>query len=357
MKRRDFLKAGVGGALALWGLAEKVQEQTVLAAAGREQMPAGRKIDIHAHAILPCFVQGLKKLGIDPAAEEGYPLPSWSEEAHLEFMRQANIDFTVLSPATPHIYNGDEKLSCEVAREINEETAALCRKYPDKFGFVAALPFPSIAGSLAEISYAMDKLGALGVKVPSNAGGIYLGDARWEKIFAELNRRKALVITHPSPARELPRKGTVTGQVMALFEYPADTTRAMINLLASGMLERYPQVRLVVPHCGSFLPYMKQRAKAMFAMLAGMKMMQPVDMEAGMKQLYYDLAGDPLPEAMDMLLKITDESHLLYGSDFPYVPAKVLLGKKNGLDDELASRHWLAKVYCQNSQELIFLSY
>ena len=260
-----------------------------------------------------------------------------------------------MSPATPHIYNGDERLSCEVAREINEETAALCRKYPEKFGFVAALPFPSIEGSIAEISYAMDKLGALGVKVPSNAGGIYLGDARWEKIFAELNRRKALVILHPSPARELPRKGTVTGQVMALFEYPADTTRSVVNLLASGMLERYPHIRLVVPHCGSFLPYMKQRAKAMFAMLAGMQMMQPVDMEAGMQQLYYDLAGDPLPEAMDMLLKITDVSHLLYGSDFPYVPAKVLLGKKTGLDEELAQREWLDKIYCQNSQELINL--
>ena len=355
MKRRDFLKAGIGGAFALWGLAGAVQKERAWAAKGRESLPRGRKIDIHAHAILPSFVQGLKKLGIDAAAEEGYPLPSWSEEAHLDFMRQAHIDYTVLSPATPHIYNGDERLSCEVAREINEETAALCRKYPEKFGFVAALPFPSIEGSLAEISYAMDKLGALGVKVPSNAGGIYLGDARWEKIFAELNRRKALVILHPSPARELPRKGTVTGQVMALFEYPADTTRAVVNLLASGMLERYPQVRLVVPHCGSFLPYMKQRAKAMFAMLAGMQMMQPVDMEAGMQQLYYDLAGDPLPEAMDMLLKITDVSHLLYGSDFPYVPAKVLLGKKTGLDEELAQREWLDKIYCQNSQELINL--
>ena len=355
MKRRDFLKAGIGGAFALWGLAGAVQKERAWAAKGRESLPRGRKIDIHAHAILPSFVQGLKKLGIDAAAEEGYPLPAWSEEAHLDFMRQAHIDYTVLSPATPHIYNGDERLSCEVAREINEETAALCRKYPEKFGFVAALPFPSIEGSLAEISYAMDKLGALGVKVPSNAGGIYLGDARWEKIFAELNRRKALVILHPSPARELPRKGTVTGQVMALFEYPADTTRAVVNLLASGMLERYPHIRLVVPHCGSFLPYMKQRAKAMFAMLAGMQMMQPVDMEAGMKQLYYDLAGDPLPEAMDMLLKITDVSHLLYGSDFPYVPAKVLLGKKTGLDEELAQREWLAKIYCQNSQELINL--
>ena len=239
MKRRDFLKAGIGGAFALWGLGDAMQEKTAMAA-GREALPAGRKIDVHAHAILPSFVQGLKKLGIDAAAEEGYPLPAWSEEAHLEFMRQALIDYTVLSPATPHIYNGDEKLSCEVAREINEETATLCRKYPDKFGFVAALPFPSSEGSIAEIRYAMDKLGALGVKVPSNAGGIYLGDARWEAVFAELNRRQALIILHPSPARELPRKGTVTGQVMALFEYPADTTRAVVFVWSC---------RTVVPSC------------------------------------------------------------------------------------------------------------
>lgn len=50
-----------------------------------------------------------------------------------------------------------------------------------------------------------------------------------------------------------------------------------------------------------------------------------------------------MPEAMDMLLKITDERHLLYGSDFPYVPAKTLLGKKAALDNELANRQWLAK--------------
>ena len=193
MKRRDFLKAGIGGAFALWGLGA-MQEKMAMAAS-RETLPAGRKIDVHAHAILPSFVQGLKKLGIDAAAEEGYPLPAWSEEAHLEFMRQAQIDYTVLSPATPHIYNGDEKLSCEVAREINEETAALCRKYPDKFGFVAALPFPSSEGSIAEIRYAMDKLGALGVKVPSNAGGIYLGmhvgkRFGWQKYITKIRKNQ-----------------------------------------------------------------------------------------------------------------------------------------------------------------------
>jgi len=75
---------------------------------------------------------------------------------------------------------------------------------------------------------------------------------------------------------------------------------------------------------------------------------------AAMQEKTAMAAGDPMPEAMDMLLKITDEGHLLYGSDFPYVPAKALLGKKAALDNELANRQWLVKIYCQNSQELIF---
>lgn len=351
MNRRDFLKTGALGVLALMGAGGLME--TISASPREVKLPHGRKIDIHAHAMLPSYIEGLKELGIDAAVEEGYPLPQWSEEAHLAFMTEAGIDYTVLSLATPHIYNGDERLTCRVARKINEETAALCQKSPDKFGFVAALPFPSIEGSWQEIAYAMDELGALGVKIPSNARGIYLGDERWEKIFAELDRRKALVIVHPSPAPQVPRQGTVTGRVMALFEYPADTTRAMLNLLASGMLERYPRIKLVVPHCGSFLPYMKQRASAMFAMLSSMKMMEPVDMERSMRRLYFDLAGDPMPDALDMLLRITDKEHILYGSDYPYVPAKVLLGKKGALDQELAKREWLEQVYCQNPQKLI----
>lgn len=353
MNRRDFLKAGAFGALAMLGIGKVWDSKAYAAPTGEVKLPSGRKIDIHAHAMLPAYIDGLKKLGIDPMAEEGFPLPQWSADAHLAFMADAGIDYTVLSLATPHIYNGDEQLTCEIARQINVETADLCRQYPDKFGFVATVPFPSIDGSLREIAYAMDKLGALGVKVPSNAQGIYLGDERWEKIFEELNRRKALVIVHPSPAPELPRQGTVTGRVMALYEYPADTTRAMVNLLASGMLARYPQVRVVVPHCGSFLPYMKQRAKAMFQMLAGMKMMEPVDMEQSFSSLYFDLAGDPMPDALPMLLQITDKEHILYGSDYPYVPAKALLGKKAALDQDLAKRGWLEEVYCKNTQRLI----
>ncbi|MBR2215739.1 MAG: amidohydrolase [Selenomonadaceae bacterium] len=360
MKRRDFLKLGGMGAFSLlaMGVLAAGEIPGAMAADRRiakqaVRLPLGRKVDFHSHAILPSYIKGMEELGIDPVAEEGYPLPKWSVEGHLAFMANMGIDYSVLSLPTPHIYRGDTGLSRKVARSINEEMAALCRRYPQQFGFVATLPFPDAEGSLAEIRYSLEELGALGVKVPSNADGVYLGDPKLEEVFAELNRRKALVILHPSPARELPREQVVTGKVMALFEYPADTTRAVLNLLASGTLASNPEIRLVVPHCGSFLPYMKSRAKAMFAMLVNLGMMEPVDVDSCLARLYFDLAGDPMPEAMDMLLAITDTEHIIYGSDYPYVAAPILQKKKAALDIALAERGQLAQVYVQNAESLL----
>ncbi len=345
MNRREFLKLSGAGILAV--------------ALGRFNLAEAKtfslKIDFHAHAILPSYIEGLKKLKIDAQAEEGFPLPKWTADEHLKFMADAGIDFTILSMATPHIYNGaaNEKISIEIAREINEELAALCKKFPDKFGFVAVLPMPSVESSIAEIKYATEKLGALGVKVASNSDGVYLGDEILNPIFEELHKRKSLVILHPSPARMLPREKVVTGKVMALFEYPADTTRAILNLLANGTLEKFSNIKLIVPHCGSFLPYMKQRAGAMFQMLASMDLMPPVNFSAGLKNLYFDLAGDPMPEQMDILLKITSAEKIIYGSDYPYVPVPILLKKKQALDSELAKRNWLEKIYINNAKKIL----
>lgn len=343
LSRREFLKIGGMGALAM--------------ALGKFEVAAakGFKVDFHAHAILPSYVEGLRRLDINAAAEEGFPLPKWSVEAHLQFMNDAGIDYSVLSMPTPHIYNGDKnrQTAREVARAINEELAALCKNYPDKFGFVAVLPTPDVDGAIEEIRYAVEKLGALGVKVASNSDGVYLGDERLDDVFAEINSRRLLTILHPSPARRLPRENVVTGKVMALYEYPADTTRAVLNLLANGTLEKFPQIKFVVPHCGSFLPYMKQRAGAMFQMLAAMNLMPATDISAGLGRLYFDLAGDPMPEEMDILLKISSVDQLIYGSDYPYVLAPILLRKKSALDAELARRNWTTKIYAENAAKLL----
>jgi len=308
---------------------------------------SAKTIDFHAHAILPAYVDALKILKIDAAAEEGFPLPKWSVENHLQFMDEAGIDFTILSMATPHISDKN------AAREINEEFAELCRRFPKKFAFVATLPLPNVESSIEEFKFATEKLGALGVKVASNSDGVYLGDERLDPIFAALNEKNFLVIIHPSPARELPRKNVVTGKVMALFEYPADTTRAVLNLLANGTLEKFPRLKVVVPHCGSFLPYMKQRAGAMFQMLASMNLMEPVNFSASVGKLFFDTAGDPMPEQLDMLLKIASLDKIIFGTDYPYVPAKVILGKKKIFDEEISRRGWTEKIYIDNARALL----
>ena len=77
-------------------------------------------IDFHAHIITPEYKWGLKSLNIDPLAVDGFALPDWSAEAHLEFMREAGIEKSILSSPTPHLLGDDERLTAKIHREVNK---------------------------------------------------------------------------------------------------------------------------------------------------------------------------------------------------------------------------------------------
>lgn len=290
-----------------------------------------RTVDFHAHPVTEAFRLGLAERGIDPIKDDGFPLPAWSAEAHLAFMDEAGIDYTVLSAPTPHIHNGDDEAAYRVARAINEELSSLCKEFANRFAFTAVLPLPCVERAIQETAYAMDKLGAVGVKVATNSNGVYLGDKAFDPLMEELNHRKALVIIHPCRARQRPEK-VITGTVAAIYEYPADTTRAVLNMIANRVMTRYPDIRWIVPHCGSFLPYMLQRFAGVSGILAGMGMMETVDVKTEFAKLYFDIAGDPEPVALDMLRMVAEDSHIVFGSDFPHSPAKVILTKKTHFD-------------------------
>ena len=215
-------------------------------------------VDFHAHPVTDAFRAALSELGIDPMEEDGFPLPKWNAEEHLAFMDEAGIDYAVLSAPVPHIYNGDAEKARKAGHKINEETAEIVRQYPDRFAFAGLVPLPDVEGALEETSYVLGKLGAVGLKVATNMGGIYLVDPLFDPVMEEWNRRKALVIIHPCRARKRP-ENVITGTVAAIYEYPSDTTRAVLNMIANKIMTRFPDIRWVVPHCGSFLPYMLQR--------------------------------------------------------------------------------------------------
>ena len=308
-----------------------------------------RTIDFHAHVLTDAFRDGMAELGIDPLENDGFPLPAWDAEDHIAFMDEAGIDHAILTAPSPHIHNGDDKEALRVAHKVNDEAAEICRAYPDRFSFATCVPLPYVEGAIEETNRALDELGAVGIKVATNNHGIYLGDPTLDPFFEALNERGAMVIMHPCRAEESPRD-CITGGVAAIFEYPTDTTRAVLNMIANRTMSRFPNIRFVVPHCGSFLPYMLQRFKGVAGILASKGMMEPVDVYQEAKGLWFDVAGDPEPVALDMLRMVAPDDHLVYGSDYPHSPAPVVIPKKRSLD---AEERFAAIDFKQNGETLL----
>lgn len=292
------------------------------------------QIDIHCHMIPDSYLEAVKAHGME--MEEGFPIPSWSADAHLKFMDEAGIQTSVLTMPAPQPYFGDGAESAAICRKFNEEAAALKALHPGRFLFCAVLPLPDVNLAVEEAKYALEVLRAEGVKLATNCYGQYLGDPELEPLMAYLNSRKAVVITHPHKPSASNDK-LIAAVPLASYEYLAETTRAVLNMVAHDVMVRYPDLKVVVPHCGSFLPNALPRFRGLLPVMVKQGYMQPVDVDANISRLYFDLAGAPTDDAIESLLTITEPSHILYGSDYPYVAAPALIGAKKSLKARLAS--------------------
>ena len=292
------------------------------------------QIDVHCHMISNAYLEAVKVHGME--MDEGFPIPGWDADAHLQFMDKAGIRTSVLTMPAPQPYFGDGAESAAICRKYNEEAAALKALHPGRFLFCAALPLPDVERALEEAKYALEVLGADGVKLASNSYGQYLGDPELEPLMAYLNSRKAVIITHPHKPSAANDK-LIAAVPLASYEYLAETTRAILNMVAHDVLVRYPELKVVVPHCGSFLPNALPRFKGLLPVMINQGYMQPVDVDANISRLYFDLAGAATDDVIESLLTITEPSHILYGSDYPYVAAPALVGAKKSLEARLAS--------------------
>ncbi|MDO5571147.1 MAG: amidohydrolase family protein [Bacteroidales bacterium] len=312
-------------------------------------------IDIHSHNVIKAQLDVLERH--NALLEETFPLPAWSVEAHIRFMDEAGIKKSLLSMPAPQPYFGDSDECCKVIRRYNQETAELKEKFKDRFIFCASLPLPDVEASISEAIYALDTLKADAIKLPTNSRGQYLGDKELDELMEVLNKRSAVIIIHPH--KPVPVNDSIIQITpLAMYEYPAETTRAVVNMISGNVLARYPNVKVVVPHCGSFLPLAIPRMKAIHQAMLNKGLMEDLDWEENLSKLYYDLAGMPTLEIIKMMLTITTVDHLLYGSDYPYQPSKVLQSNIVKLKDVLASdddlNMWVDDVLYKNAQKLFY---
>ncbi|MDX3452381.1 amidohydrolase family protein [Streptomyces sp. ME02-8801-2C] len=280
------------------------------------------RIDVHQHLIPPERARAMA----GRAAGLGWPAPAWDEASALEMMDRRSIATGMLSYAAPLAAPGDLDGARTGARNVNEYTAELVKNRPDRFGLFAVLPLPDVDGALAEAAHALDELNADGVMVLSNAQGRYLGDPEFEPLWAELDRRSAVVLVHPTAPPGPPDPALPPGP---LVDFPYDTTRTALHLVMCGVPRRHPRIRMILPHAGGFLPYAAHRLA-----LAGHLVPEstPEDLFADLRRFYFDTALAGSPAALPSLLAFANPEHILFGSDFPMLPEEWGAGFDNGLD-------------------------
>ena len=308
VNRRRFLAGlAASGAATLWH-DRRFAAQT--------RPPAAHRIDVHCHFSSPGFIEAIK------ARKTGQmPLMAWTPAKTIEDMDRDGIATSIVSTSEPNVWFGDNEAARRLARECNEYGARLMADYPGRFGVFATLPLPDVDGALREIEYAFDTLKADGACFMSSYQGKYLGDPAFAPVMAELNRRRAVVYTHPFRAEccvNLLPNGRALGITLS-----TETTLTIASVLYSGTAAKFPEIRFIWSHGGGTMPYITGR----FGVNADAKTPElPNGVLFEIQKMYYDTAQAFNEYTLPTFTKLVPLSHMLFGTDYPFARGETVAG-------------------------------
>jgi predicted TIM-barrel fold metal-dependent hydrolase len=309
LSRRRFLIGSAAGASLLRAQAPK---------------SSARAIDLHHHFVSPAYVKAL-------AAKQGHHMGGYTTWFALdrlkvytlardtEDMDKDGVAASVLSCTSPGVWFGRPEETRGLAREMNEFGAKAVSDHKGRLGLFAVLPLPTIDDSLREIEYAFDTLQAEGVGLLTSYGNHWLGDATFRPVFDELNRRRAVVYTHPIDAsccQDIqPEVNPPT------IEYNTDTSRTIFSLIVNEAATRYAGIRFIFSHAGGTMPSLVQRFGIGAPDTIADNLARPAEPNSRLyhlRRFYYDTAQSTNPVQMQGLKLIAGAQQIVFGTDYPF---------------------------------------
>src|SRR5579864_3974480 len=260
------------------------------------------RIDVHAHYLPPDYVNLLSRArgatGQDPAIQAQGTI-----DERIGMLDESGVDLQVLSLGSnvPYLEKKDDAVAA--ARVGNDAYAAIVSQHAGRLGAFGSVPLPHVDAAIKEAARCLDDLHMLGITLGCSIGERTLDDAAFEPFWTELNRRNCVVFLHPifRTTDAHIRDYELARIAGACFE---DTLAAM-RLLLSGLVDRNPDLRIIVPHFGGTLPVIypriARRGKA--------------DL---LRKLYYDTANGYGP-ALRCACEALGPERLMLGTDFPYI--------------------------------------
>ncbi|CAM1506020.1 Fc.00g056610.m01.CDS01 [Cosmosporella sp. VM-42] len=288
---------------------------------------APNRIDVHHHFVPDFYREAVKVSGGDPA---GWVVPEWSPKTDDALHEKFGIATSILSLTAPGAcILKDPNASADLARKTNEYAAKLRDETPKKYGFLAALP--NILDkdlALKEIAYALDVLHADGVTLFTRygPGNHYLGHPDFKDIWAELNRRSAIVFVHPTHPVDTSQ---VSSLPQPIIRYTFETTTAALDMLHNKTVRDNPNCKIILSHAGGTLPYLIGRPASILP-----KSKEELDQFwDDARSFYFDTAVAGTENVLRVLEKFAKPGHILYGSDAPYAWDSIIEFHTKRLDE------------------------
>jgi 6-methylsalicylate decarboxylase len=309
------------------------------------------RIDVHAHYWTEDYLQllaGLGSTGTDAA--RGLGGGGGAElTARLRLMDRAGVQMQVLSACPQSPYAEDAKKAAEAARFVNDQYTGLAERHRDRFAAFAALPMPHVEESVDEMRRALDELHMAGVAMNTSVLGRALVEPGFEPVFAELNRRNAVLYLHPagnSACSPLISNYHLTWMVGA----PVEDTISIMQLITHGIPTRYPNIKIINSHLGGALPMLLQRADDQYRWEAPETPEQP---SVAARRMWYDTVGHGHVPALKCAIDSFGADRLVLGTDFPYENGDTFLRAINYVSDPRIDPSAARAILDQNASAML----
>jgi aminocarboxymuconate-semialdehyde decarboxylase len=242
--------------------------------------------------------------------------PMADPERRIEDMDRTGIDQQVLTLSVPSVDVFPPGVGEEMARLVNDEVAAICRRYPERFVGFGTLPFLDPAGTVRELVRCIEDLGFRGVCIGSNINGIGLDSPLLSPFYEHISGYGLPIHIHPRAP--LDRESYRDYRMGPMLGFEVDLCIAVIRLVMGGVLERFPRLTFIVSHLGGAIPYLAERVQNCYEAYPECQVNISRPAMDYLRTLYYDTVSFFEPALM-CAHAFVGADHMILGSDYPHV--------------------------------------
>ncbi len=232
---------------------------------------------------------------------------------------------TITSPPIEKFVDPDEAV--DLAKLANDDMAELLVKHPDRFAAgVACLPMNNVDAALDEVDRAIKDLHFKGIEFHTPINDKPLDAPEFLPLFEKMSEYDLPIWIHPWRSKDYADYRTEDEslyRVFSVFGWPFETTIAMARIVFSGILEKYPNLKIITHHCGAMIPFFRERVIGSYDRIFSHvkdNVRQGISKPhiEYFKMFYNDTAINGNTSALMCAHEFCGAEHLLFGTDMPY---------------------------------------